>query len=70
MTAVATVQSALAKMPPESTFDDIMYQVYVINEIEKGLADANAGRLIPHDEVKKGFEEWRRSRGLPPRAGI
>jgi predicted transcriptional regulator len=66
MNAIAEVQSALAEMPPESTFDDIMYKVYVLREIEKGLAASRAGDVISQEEAKRRFEEWRMSRGLAP----
>ncbi len=26
--------------------------------IERGLADVAAGRIIPHEEVKKRYEKW------------
>jgi hypothetical protein len=29
-----------------------------IASIERGLADAKAGRIIPHEEVKKRYEKW------------
>lgn len=28
------------------------------NAIDKGLADIKAGRLKPHEEVKKMYEKW------------
>ncbi|HSW29395.1 MAG TPA: hypothetical protein VLH75_07945 [Longimicrobiales bacterium] len=31
--------------------DDVLYHLYVIQAIERGLADAEAGRTIPHAEV-------------------
>lgn len=29
-----------------------------VASIERGLADEKAGRVIPHDEVKKRYEKW------------
>ena len=26
--------------------------------IERGLADAEAGRVVPHEEVRKKYEKW------------
>ena len=32
-----------------------MYEIYVRQAIERGIADADAGRVIPHDEVLARF---------------
>ena len=46
----------LAKdLPEESTWDDVMYRIYVRQQIEEGLKDADEWRLIPHEEVFKEF---------------
>ncbi len=42
-------------LPEDATWDDLMYAVYVRQKIEAGLADAEAGRLTPHEEVKRQF---------------
>ena len=39
-------------LPEEATWDDIMYELYVKQKIEEGLADIEAGRTIPHDQIK------------------
>jgi predicted transcriptional regulator len=31
--------------------DDVLYHLYVIQQIDRGLADVEAGRTIPHEEV-------------------
>ena len=38
-------------MPDSCTLDDVLYHVYVLQAIERGLADADAGRTVSHDEV-------------------
>jgi predicted transcriptional regulator len=46
----------LAKeLPDECTWDEVMYRIFVRQKIDAGLADADAGRTTPHDEV---FEEF------------
>jgi predicted transcriptional regulator len=44
-------------MPKSSTWDDIMYEIYVKQKIEKGLEDSKAGRVTPHEDVKKMFSQ-------------
>ena len=38
-------------LPDSATWDDLAYEVYVRQSIEAGLADANAGRIVSHDEA-------------------
>ena len=38
-------------LPDSATWDDLAYEVYVRQAIELGLADADAGRTVEHDEA-------------------
>ena len=38
-------------LPESATWDDLAYEVYVRQAIEIGLAEADAGRTVPHDEA-------------------
>jgi predicted transcriptional regulator len=38
-------------LPDSATWDDLAYEVYVRQALEAGLADADAGRLLEHDEA-------------------
>lgn len=49
--AKETVRALLEKLPEDSSLDDILYHLYVIQAVERGRADARAGRLIPHETV-------------------
>ncbi len=46
------------RLPPGATWDDLIYQIYVREAIERGLADSDAGLI---DDVK----EVRARYGLP-----
>ena len=46
------------QLPDNSTWDDIMYEFYVRQKIEKALDAAKKGKTIPHEEVKKEVENW------------
>jgi predicted transcriptional regulator len=43
------------QLPEECTWDEVMYRIFVRQKIDTGLEDAEAGRVIPHDEL---FEEF------------
>ena len=51
MKTKAKVQELLARLPDDCSLEDVLYHLYVIQAIERGLADAEAGRTIPHEEV-------------------
>jgi len=42
-------------LPEDVTWDGLMYQIYVRQNIEAGLADSEADRVIEVEEVRKGF---------------
>ena len=48
-------RSLVETLPDNCTWDDIMYQVYVVLAIEAGLADSQAGRVKSVDEVRSLF---------------
>lgn len=39
------------ELPETASWDDLAYEVYVRQSIDAGLADAEAGRLVGHDEA-------------------
>jgi predicted transcriptional regulator len=41
------------QLPDDATWDDLLYQIYVRQSIEAGLADCQAGRLVPVEEVRR-----------------
>ena len=52
-----TVRDLLDKLPDDCTLEDVLYHLYVLQAIDRGLAEAEAGRTIPHEQVA---EEMRR----------
>ena len=52
-----TVRALLERLPDDCTIEDVLYHLYVLQEVEHGRADVAAGRTIPHDQV---VEELRR----------
>jgi predicted transcriptional regulator len=51
------VQELLDRLPDDCSLDDVLYHLYVVQQIDRGLADVDAGRTIPHEQVA---EELRR----------
>ena len=42
-------------LQPNATWDDLMYEIYVRQAIERGLADSEAGRTKPVEEVRAKY---------------
>ena len=42
-------------LPEDVTWDDLMYQIYVRQNIEAGLADSEAGRVTEVEKVREEF---------------
>ena len=38
-------------LPDSASWDDLAYEVYVRQSIEAGLAEADAGQLVDHDDA-------------------
>ena len=45
----------IEKLPDDSTWDDLMREIYVRQAIESGLADSHAGRATNVEEVRAKF---------------
>ncbi len=46
---------AVQGLPDSATFEDVLERLLFISKVERGLAEADAGKLIPHEEVKARF---------------
>ncbi len=54
-----SVQALLDRLPDDCSLDDVQYHLYVLQSIERGQADANAGRTISHQEVARELrKKW------------
>lgn len=41
------------QLPDDAGWDDLLYQIYVRQSVEAGLADVAAGRLVSTEEVER-----------------
>ncbi len=59
MTTKDKVREVLNRLPDDCSLDDVLYHLYVVQKIERGLADIEAGRTVPHDEVAESLRrKW------------
>ena len=45
----------LDNLPDKTTWEDLMYRIYVREAIEEGIKDSNDGRTVDVKEVRKRF---------------
>ena len=52
-TARERILAALQDLPDDATFDDAIERLVFLAKIDAGLAELDAGKGIPHEEVKR-----------------
>ena len=52
-----TVRELLDRLPDDCSLDDILYHLYVIQKVDRGLTEADSGRTIPHEEVAEELKK-------------
>jgi predicted transcriptional regulator len=50
-------------LPEDASYEDIMYHLYVLEAIEQGLDDVDAGRVVSQKDVEKKVSKWLKSSG-------
>jgi predicted transcriptional regulator len=58
MTEKERILNLIQQLPDSVTTDDVMHELYVKAVLDRSGADEAAGRVVPHEEVKKRFSRW------------
>jgi predicted transcriptional regulator len=56
-------KAILDKLPDDASWEDVQYHLYVRQQIEAGLVDDAAGRLIDTDDMRRRLVEHKAQRG-------
>ena len=48
-------QQAVDNLPEDASVEEAMERLLLLSKIEQGIADADAGRTVSHEEVRKRF---------------
>jgi predicted transcriptional regulator len=55
------VRALLDELPDDGTLEEVKYELYFLDLVQRGLAEADAGKLAPHDDVMTDLRrKWRR----------
>jgi predicted transcriptional regulator len=58
MSSKEMVIDAVRELPDEATLEEILEQVKILAALQRSAEDANAGRVVSHEEVKKRAASW------------
>lgn len=55
------VRQLLEELPDDCTLEEVQYELYFLDLVQRGLAEADAGKLIPHEQVMSELRrKWSR----------
>lgn len=58
MTVREKIIQAVQDLPDDASVEDAMEWLLLLAKIERGLAQADAGEFVPHEEVKERMAKW------------
>jgi hypothetical protein len=58
-TPKARILELLGQQPDDSSYDELLRELAFARMAGRGLADSDAGRTIPHDEMKRTMKSCR-----------
>jgi len=50
-------------MPDDASLEDIMYELYFRQRIDRGLRELDEGKTVSHEEIKRSLAKWLQSAG-------
>jgi predicted transcriptional regulator len=48
----------IRRLPDDTTLEDIQYHLYVQQKVQRGMQDAEEGRVYTQEEVEKRMKRW------------
>ena len=57
-TAKRRVLRAVEEMEDDATYEDVMERVYLLQKIERGRRQVEAGEGVPHDDARAAVKRW------------
>ena len=57
-TAKDTVRKVLEQMPDDCSLEDVQYQLYQRQKLDRSRLAAAGGRIVSHAEVKERLSKW------------
>lgn len=51
-------EAILRQLPADCTFEDIQYELYVLEKIRRAEESIARSGTVPHDEAKQRMRQW------------
>lgn len=64
--AVSSKETALKlieNMPEDVSLEDIMYELYFRQRVDRGLRELKEGKTVSHEDVRRSLVRWLQSAG-------
>ncbi len=58
---VDTTIDVLKNLSPDSTVEDIMYELHLTDQVLQGLDDAEKGRVLSTEQLLDKMQKWRKA---------
>ncbi|HEX2959440.1 MAG TPA: hypothetical protein VHO70_21580 [Chitinispirillaceae bacterium] len=58
MTVKEEAIRAISSLPDDAQIDDVMYRLYVIDKVNRGLRAVEEGQTISTEKLLKEIESW------------
>lgn len=58
-----TALKIIEKMPDNASLEQVMYELFFRQRVDRGLAELATGKIVSHDEVRRSVARWLRSPG-------
>jgi predicted transcriptional regulator len=58
--AKEVTRALLDRLDDDVTFEDILYELHVLQKIEQGRQDAADGHVTSHEDVRDELNQWLR----------
>lgn len=49
---------AIARLPDSAGMEEIMYRLYVIENVRRGQQDAGQGKTTPAEQLLRDIQQW------------
>jgi len=52
------LKSILDRLPDDATLEDVQYQIYVLQKVNRGLREADAGDSMSQEDFERRIQRW------------
>ena len=53
----------IERMPEDASLEDLMYELYFRQRVDRGLRELEKNKTVSHEDVKRSVSRWLRSAG-------